>query len=885
MIVRSNFRRRRRNVVGPVVSQAELDAYFGRKLDRHDWIKKLDRRKLLDGLPKGCFFTKPRLHQLACFNIGIERKQFLFFLDMGAGKAQPVSEPVLTPTGWKSIGSIKQGTHVIGADGQWTSVLSVHPQGIKDIFKVTFSDGGSTRCCEDHLWSVTSPTMKWLGKKPRVIRLKDLPALRDAYSERMVGPGRGSTGNRKVFIPVVKPVTFRSKGFLLLDPYLLGAYLGDGDSRPAITTADEQMLYEIQAVLPDGVKLVQWGKYSYGITAGKKTRTKNPVTKALKSYGLWKRDSYSKFIPQIYLFAPVADRESLLQGLIDTDGYVSPRGGIDYSTSSKRLCNDVVFLVRSLGGIASVTHFVARSSGRDHWRITIRVPTTVIPCRLERKLRRWKDSRPSRYEPTRAIVSVEREGREDCVCISVAAHDGLYVTNDFVVTHNTKLTLDLFRYHKRFSDLRGALVLVPNEISIQTWIDEVKIHAPDLTFSVLLGTRKRRREALSREVDLYFCTYPALQTFCSSMQRKPRSRKMQRVIDPKLLQRFAKRFGGFALDESHKIGHHTSLVSRIVQAISKHVEIRYGLTGTPFGRDPTNLFPQFKAIDHGATLGQNLTAFHTAFFKSSENYWGGLDWTFRPRYSLRLHRMMQHRSIRYSDEEFSDVPASTTQVLRIPLPVEAQEQYAALVRSVKAARGNVSEYKNAFTRMRMAASGFLAVKTELGERLQVRFKVNPKLDALRELACSLPDDCKMLIFHEFILSGDMLCEALTDMKFKYARLGGKKHGLDQMTELNKFLHDPKVRFMVGQNEVAHASINPQYVCSYGVFYETPTSPIKRRQAVKRFTRQGQTKHVHFYDLCAVPSIEQRLLEYLDEGRDLFEGIVQGRRSAIAALTA
>lgn len=447
----------------------------------------------------------------------------------------------------------------------------------------------------------------------------------------------------------------------------------------------------------------------------------------------------------------------------------------------------------------------------------------------------------------------------------------------------TKLTLDLFRYHKRFSGLRSALIIAPRDISLQTWIDEIKLHAPDLTYSVLLGSAKRRIAALKNEADLYLINYPGLQTFVTSLRPKPRSKKMHRQIDSKRLLKFAQRFDGLALDESHKIGHHRSVVSRIVRSMSKHIDIRYGLTGTPFGRDPTNLFPQFMAIDHGETLGTSLEAFHVAFFTPHENYWGGLQWEFKARRSLRLHKMMQHRSIRYSDDEFSDVPPSTKQVLHVPLPREAQDQCAALARAVRAAKGNVKEYKNAFIRMRMAASGFLAVKTDLGERLQIRFKTNPKMEAMRELAESIPDERKLIIFHEFILSGDMLCEMLTELKLRYARLGGKRHGIDQRSELKKFLHDPKVRFMVGQNEVVHASLNPQHVCSYGVFYETPTSPIVRQQAEKRLIRQGQKHHVHFYDLCARPSIEEKLLEYLQEGKDLFDGIVQGRRSAVAAL--
>jgi hypothetical protein len=168
----------------------------------------------------------------------------------------------------------------------------------------------------------------------------------------------------------------------------------------------------------------------------------NPLLKHLRALGLTGTRATTKFIPTNYKFNTVANRIALLQGLLDTDGSVDTRSHIEYSTSSKQLARDVIELVQSLGGTATVsaripkyTYQGQRREGQRSYRLVISLPAAIRPFRLSRKANRYTH-RP-KYPPSRAITAVTFVGRKEAQCIAVDAPDHLYVTDDYIVTHNT----------------------------------------------------------------------------------------------------------------------------------------------------------------------------------------------------------------------------------------------------------------------------------------------------------------------------------------------------------------------------------------------------------------------------------------------------------------
>jgi phosphate starvation-inducible PhoH-like protein len=312
---------------------------------------------------------------------------------------------------------------------------------------VTTQDGASTVACGEHLWQVATPSDK-RRLRTRVVETQDMV-------------GRLRRGHVRQFeLPVVDPVELAPRD-VPMDAYALGLLLGDGcltlSTTPAFSTADPELAGRLQAALGDEVHVTHKVGYDYVLNRADRAHPRggviveNPVTHVLRELGLAGTRSATKFVPQEYLVNSFEVRLALLQGLLDTDGGpVAQRGRtrrVHYSTTSDRLRDDVVFLVRSLGGVAYARTRPAagrkpgRAAGRDvGYRhdahvLDIRLPAGIAPFRLRRKRDVYEAATGGR--PMRFVDSIEPVGVVDTMCIQVAAEDSLYVTDDLIVTHNT----------------------------------------------------------------------------------------------------------------------------------------------------------------------------------------------------------------------------------------------------------------------------------------------------------------------------------------------------------------------------------------------------------------------------------------------------------------
>ncbi len=362
------------------------------------------------------------------------------------GRAQPLSTRVLTPHGFRRIGDVQVGDEVIGSDGRPTEVLGVYPQGFKDIVRVTTQDGASTLCSTDHLWSVYTRDDRRRGKGPRVLEAKE-----------MIGNLRAAHYHRYELPLLTEPVAFDAVP-VPLDPYALGLMLGDGCmagvTTPSFTTADPELAEALAAAIP-GIVARRKSDMDYVLnritTPGEVITIENPVTHAMRELGLWGSKSPTKFVPTQYLHNAAEVRLAVLQGLLDSDGGPVTQAGrtcrVQYTTVSDRLRDDVIFLVQSLGGIAYSRTRAAEGRTPGHARgrdveyrhdahvVDIRLPEGCAPFRLARKAEKYAEA--GSKTPRRYIESIESGGTEEAVCIRVAAADSLYVTEDFLLTHNT----------------------------------------------------------------------------------------------------------------------------------------------------------------------------------------------------------------------------------------------------------------------------------------------------------------------------------------------------------------------------------------------------------------------------------------------------------------
>lgn len=360
----------------------------------------------------------------------------------GSGKAQPLDSIVYTPEGEREIGSIKVGDSVSTPNGVDANVIGIFPQGRKSVYRVMFSDGSSAECCMDHLWTIESPN-NFKGRK--TLSLKEILDY-GLYTE---------SGKKKIRIPISKPVEFLQKKSLPIDAYMMGLLLGDGcfSGKVGFSTSDQEILDYFVDNIDSNHMVTKNGKYDYIISKRKTiVKTRNKYHKIIKNLGLWKLRSHEKFIPKEYLFSSINDRWNLYYGLMDADGTISKSGNtISYTTVSKRLSEDVRFLIESLGGTVTVSERTTqynykgvKKNGKKSYRLYIKLDVDKH-FRLKRKQDRVV--KRTKYFPQRYIVGVQYSRTTECVCIKLDSKDELYLTNRFIVTHNTACSVGLAVEH------------------------------------------------------------------------------------------------------------------------------------------------------------------------------------------------------------------------------------------------------------------------------------------------------------------------------------------------------------------------------------------------------------------------------------------------------
>jgi SNF2 family DNA or RNA helicase len=227
----------------------------------------------------------------------------------------------------------------------------------------------------------------------------------------------------------------------------------------------------------------------------------------------------------------------------------------------------------------------------------------------------------------------------------------------------------------------------------------------------------------------------------------------------------------------------------------------------------------------------------------------------------------------YTADECIDVPKFRRIPETIALTPEIKAYYNELVEEAIAARGNKRVMENAFLRMRQLSSGFIGLKDdETGEKAEVEFNPNPKLERLLDILDVLPEERKALVFYQYTVSGRRIAtEIKKEFKTKPIWLwSGTKNPREEM---QRFIEEPDCRYAVVNNQVGAYSLDGLQVANYEFFFESPLSVIDRSQAEKRIVRQGQLHKCFLYDLIVEGTVDERILEFHQEGRDLFKALL------------
>lgn len=407
----------------------------------------------------------------------------IIVMPTGSGKAETLDTKILTPTGYKLMRDIEIGDKVIGEDGDFYSVSGVYPQGVKDVYELTFKDGTKTKCCKEHLWKYATANMLHCKRgRYKVAELQEI--MKEPLKIK-----RGYNFN----IPINKPVKYSDRK-VLIPPYVLGLLLGDGclntingkQCNVYFSNTEEDVINNLNNMIGDLGEFV-YNKSSQcqylfrnNIEGIKHSRFVQEILRLrLNVLGEF------KFIPEEYKYNSIEKRLELLKGLFDTDGNVGSNGSYRFSSSSSFLIKDVEFLCRSLGyrtnlKVINRVGKIRKVNAKDYkiknleYVLTILTNDIIFKSKkhLERKEKADKQYRPEqkhKYDVL-SVVGIQYVGKQECQCIMVDSKDHTYLCDDFIVTHNTIVGLYLASVLRQ-----KTLIIVNKDDLISGWKDDAKL--------------------------------------------------------------------------------------------------------------------------------------------------------------------------------------------------------------------------------------------------------------------------------------------------------------------------------------------------------------------------------------------------------------------------
>lgn len=780
--------------------------------------------------------------------------------DMGVGKAQPLTAKVLTPSGFINMGDVKVGTEVIRKDGSVGKVTGVFPKGEKPVYRVTFSDGDSCECCDEHLWHVFSPVHRARGNNGVVKELKDL--IGDLYDKN---------NNSKWFIPIVEPVNFTSTT-LPIDPYVVGILINEGNLCHSVNffTDEQKILDECKRCIPDSLEIAPIspnGDYRIKQRSSLREHGGNIIRNELKNLGLYRTKSATKFIPKIYLHASVNDRIRLLQGIMDGDGECGHSSCVSYTTASEQLANDVRFLIQSLGGIAGKQIVKCKMfNGKEYgpyYHYTFRMPSAIKPFAFSCKADRYKPQ--GKYKPTRSIANIEYVGMKFCQCIKVDAEDELYVTDNFIVTHNTIQFLGFVnKVSETMRTFPRTLLICPASLK-RNWQREARTWL--LKHPSILVVESTTPDFYIKRHNFVIINYDILKKHFATLFD----------IDWEII----------GMDEAHYIKSKDAQRSKACRVLAHAAgkpkrPFLIELTGTPIVNRPAELWHLLHCID--PNTWSSFSKYAARYCNAHIGYGGR--WDVSGAKNLpELQQILRSGYMirRLKADVLKDLPPKRRQIIELGRSkyekVLANEQkvrsiYDKAVREAEVIDAklseairtgdakNVAEYRRRLDGMNKGEIG------GFGDVARVRHET---------ALAKVPECCKFIeqILEEkdkvvvFAHHRDVIEAISSHFKHESVILYGGMNTAEKDNAVQKFIHNKKCRVFVISILAGGVGLTLT-VADTAVFCELDYSPSNNTQAEDRLHRVGQKSCVFVYHLVVEDSIDAAIARKCVDKQDIID---------------
>ncbi len=564
------------------------------------------------------FKLKPQQEQAIKFLT--TRKKAILALQMGSGKEIDVNTLLPTPKGWVKADDIQIGDYLFSSNGKPTKVLGKFYQGVKDIYEIQFTDDTKVNCGLEHLWITRNTYAK--EKQWSVKSLKEIlnEGLHAPLSKQQIEFNRPPTN--KWQIPICKPVEYEEKKYFI-DPYALGILIGDGhlcgDSICiSIPVHENETIERISSTLNENYYLK--GDFHSNCPRyiirkkNYKNGDKNDYIQEIKRLGL-NVIGYEKFIPEEYMFGSIEQRIALLQGLMDSDGYISKtKNKISFTSTSLRLINDVKLLVESLGGKCVSVYEDKRNDKYKKSCYNLRFQIRINPFRLKHKTERYTIDNTHNKYCNRRIKDVQKVRQSEAVCFYVDSEDHSFLTEHYVVTHNTIASI-VSAIEDSYTKI---LVICPASVKIN-WKKEISLFENEDNITIVEGStwKEARFTIINYDILDNFYEIPT-----ETVKRKVKNvddngkityktvekevvSKKSTIINEAMAnsQLFQSQFDLIIIDEAHRLSNANSGRYKIITDLIKRSNPKgiYELTGTMITNNPMNLYNILKIIDADIT--------------------------------------------------------------------------------------------------------------------------------------------------------------------------------------------------------------------------------------------------------------------------------------------
>lgn len=434
----------------------------------------------------------------------------------------------------------------------------------------------------------------------------------------------------------------------------------------------------------------------------------------------------------------------------------------------------------------------------------------------------------------------------------------------------TKMALD-WAQQLAMCDLwdRGkGLIVVPAPILLDVWEAQTALHSV-LRIKCVGPALADMMAALDSDADLIAVAWTSLQAMFTRKVRIKRSRDAEEsrnklVPDYDALAIFAEAISLVIVDEIHACKNHLSLRFMIGAAMTRHCRWRMGLTGTPWGRNPLDVWAQSFLIDAGDTLSRNYYFFEAAFGVKIINFkvGGRKEMIFDKKKMPLMQTKLGALSLSYRRADQGK--GVHTGVVELKMRDDQRKAYEDTIdKLVSLPMDQRAEIKNTFIRLRQVASGYLPYVDEDGVNQVIQFETNVKMEWLRQFLIDIGPDVKCVFFHEFIATGEMICKELTDAGIKHSWLRGAT--VDKPAAVRDF-QSSAVQHIVCNSQSGGMGIDLS-AADYQNFIESPLSPTIRLQAERRAQGEARAGRPLFIDDTVAAPVDARVLALVKEGKD------------------